>query len=581
MASEGGNKSQETPSKTGKRVTNDRGSSNAKRQRLEPDDDSTPVRAAPVGANETGLRVVRRVIAPRTPSQVTAADTATAAGKSGNLYPRWQFDPFGLDNPPSADSPPSEGDPALSNPDGDDGGYLPVGEDNPLPDPPPVDQNPEPELPDHPSGELSSSGNDKGSAQTSSAVNDNTANGAGVTQDTSKFAASQTTKNAPSSSGNVRAVSSSAQFRVAAPEQQPRDSSNTATVAPSSANSNSNAKAPVVHTNSEISQLHPKVGGTSRAERRRGPSSPHPLMPTLPAPRDDTRGVSTAGPSSLSSPNDSKQTSSVINTPQITIKAASAAGPSLSGNSKAPKRPRGGDLTPTPVRPPPDLQDFVGRNNMYNAPPSQATSTQTSGQQTKTPDIPISTDSTNTPSTLVTNTPSRRMDSTPSRPVSSTPLTKNTTPSTDSRRAVPSSQRRRAQGVIALDGQPFTNDYSIVDQWRVLERLISEWASQMVVPCVSSEQAARTTELPFSTILELADRELATAMWQSPAHAKYLFQIYMWNYLDKVWFSQLSTAWACEPLDPLPAVKGITAGLGAAVARLTIGKSFTQTLPMS
>lgn len=116
----------------------------------------------------------------------------------------------------------------------------------------------------------------------------------------------------------------------------------------------------------------------------------------------------------------------------------------------------------------------------------------------------------------------------------------------------------------SFSGRPFTEDDEILRHWARLGRIVAHFVDTVLVDRLP-EEAITNASFPFKALEPLSS--LAADMCRSPRYAKYLFQIGIWNILDRIFFTTLSTAWACEEFGVSPHTQ--TYGQAETLGRLT------------
>lgn len=86
-------------------------------------------------------------------------------------------------------------------------------------------------------------------------------------------------------------------------------------------------------------------------------------------------------------------------------------------------------------------------------------------------------------------------------------------------------------------------DRIIVRSWNKLDRIISRYVEAVLVDNLPFDNL-NPTSFPYAMLMRLSENPAAVST--NPLYAKYLFQSSIWNMLDKFFFSQTATEWACE-----------------------------------
>lgn len=113
---------------------------------------------------------------------------------------------------------------------------------------------------------------------------------------------------------------------------------------------------------------------------------------------------------------------------------------------------------------------------------------------------------------------------------------------------------------------PYAEDVEITEGWHRLEQIIKKFVDTVLVQELP-ESAIGEDKYPYEVLRPLSS--LPAEMSRSPRYAKYLFEISIWNMLNKKFFARAATAWAGEKPGALKDKTSRTRGLVAALAQLT------------
>lgn len=113
---------------------------------------------------------------------------------------------------------------------------------------------------------------------------------------------------------------------------------------------------------------------------------------------------------------------------------------------------------------------------------------------------------------------------------------------------------------------PFSDDSEITRGWHRLEEIIEKFVDTVLVQELPADAVAENTDL-YEILKPLSS--LPAEMVRSRRYARYLFQITIWNLLDKRFFGRATTTWAGEKPNALEDNTSRTRGLAATLARLT------------